>query len=322
MAFISTRVHGILDYAGGALMILVSWLPFVRDRRAAVLLRATGTATLAASAATDYELGLWRKIPMPAHLAGDAGGGVALTGAGLLLRRSGAGAGSWLPLAAVGVSQIAGAAVTERTPSDAVGGGAGETYGSTASFTPPATGVTGEGLAATQPAATAAPIAPAPIETPGPSVTPPAEPASETEHAERADALLPEGADTATGDELVAQQEAAAAAEAAAIGGAVVPDAADPAMEPVYQAGGGEQEGYEAAETDLIENATHGDAHGDPLRDAIAPEVEADRSTAVYAEDDTLESTELVADPQDPDDPAAGPGLGADRGPAGPPHQD
>jgi hypothetical protein len=166
------------------------------------------------------------------------------------------------------------------------------------------------------------PVAPPPIETPGPSVTPPAEPQSDVERAERVDANLPEGSETAAGDELVAQQEAAAAAEAAAIGGPAPSETGDPAMDPVYQAGGGEQEGWEAAETDLIENATHGDAHGDPLRDAIAPEVEADRSTAVYAEDDTLESTELVADPQDPDDPAAGPGLGADRGPAGPPHQD
>jgi hypothetical protein len=318
MAFISTRVHGVLDYAGGILMLVLSRLPFVRDRRAAALMSATGTVTLAASAATDYELGVWRKIPMPAHLAGDAAGGAALAGAGLLLRRAGAGAGSWLPLTAVGLSQVAGAALTERTPSDA----GPEAFGSTSSFTAPASGVTGEGLAAAQPAATGAPIAPAPLETPGPSVTPPAAPESETERAERADAVLPEGAENATSDDLVAQQEAAAAAEAAAIGGAHVPDAADPAMEPVYQAGGGEQEGFEAAEADLIENATHGDAHGDPLRDAIAPEVEADRSTAVYGEDDELASTELTSDPQNPDDPAAGPGLGADRGPAGPPHQD
>lgn len=64
------------------------------------------------------------------------------------------------------------------------------------------------------------------------------------------------------------------------------PDSDDPAMDPVYQAGGGEQEGFEAAEADLVENATHGEGGGDPRRDRISPEVEADPSGAVYGEPD------------------------------------
>jgi hypothetical protein len=100
----------------------------------------------------------------------------------------------------------------------------------------------------------------------------------------------------------------------------VVPhDAADPAMDPVYQAGGGEQEGFEAAERDLIENASHGNQTGNPLRDAFTPEVESDRSTAVYGESDELHSTEILHDPDEPgDDPMEGdPNLDADRGPSG-----
>ncbi len=142
----------------------------------------------------------------------------------------------------------------------------------------------------------ATPLAPPPLETPGPSVTPPEQPESETERAERIDAGLAGAGAPQTGDTLVAQQEAAAAAEAAAIGGTVPSDVEDPAMDPVYQAGGGEQEGWEAAEADLIENATHGEGHAEPERDAITPENESDRASALYGEADHSRSSELVDD--------------------------
>ena len=52
-------------------------------------------------------------------------------------------------------------------------------------------------------------------------------------------------------------------------------------------AGGGVAEGFEQAEADLIENATHGDGTADPEADAIDNEhVEAERSTAEYGEAD------------------------------------
>src|SRR5215211_3291741 len=163
---------------------------------------------------------------------------------------------------------------------------------------------------------------PPPVETPGPSVPPPGSPQSETERREWADALRPDADSTRArnpDEQLVAEEESAAAAEAARIGGPSPHDAADPAMEPVYQAGGGEQEGFEAAERDLIENATHGDQTANPLRDAFTPEVESDRSTAVYGESDELPSTEILHDPDEPGDgPMKGdPNLDADRGPSG-----
>jgi hypothetical protein len=99
------------------------------------------------------------------------------------------------------------------------------------------------------------------------------------------------------------------------IGGIGPADVDDPAMAPVYEAGGGEQEGWEAAEAALIENATHAGGGGDPLRDAFTPEAEADTSGAVYGEADHLPSTEIVEDPgTQSDDPGAGPGLAAERG--------
>ncbi len=73
------------------------------------------------------------------------------------------------------------------------------------------------------------------------------------------------------------EQEDAAAAEAARIGGEVSSepppvdaDERDPAEQPVREAGGGEAEGFEEAERELIEHASHGDEHaaGRVLQDA------------------------------------------------------
>ena len=66
----------------------------------------------------------------------------------------------------------------------------------------------------------------------------------------------------------------------------------DPAMEPVEEAGGGVSEGFEQAEEDLIENASHGSGAGNPETDAIEEDAEAERSTAEYGE----------ADDEDPED--------------------
>jgi hypothetical protein len=164
---------------------------------------------------------------------------------------------------------------------------------------------------------------PPPIETPGPSVTPPLVPESDTERREWADETRPDAEQTGARDpdeQLVAEEESAAAAEAAQIGGPGPHDSADPALEPVYEAGGGSEDGWEAAERDLIENASHGEGRGDPLRDAFTPEIETDRSTAIYAESDRTPSTEVRHDPDEgADDPMEGdPNLSADRGPNAP----
>jgi hypothetical protein len=90
-------------------------------------------------------------------------------------------------------------------------------------------------------------------------------------------------------DDLIREEEAAAAADAGHIGGrAGDEDDFDPAMRPVYEAGGGEAEGFEQAEADLIDNATHSDGRGDPESDAFTGEVESDRSGAEYGEADEV----------------------------------
>lgn len=67
--------------------------------------------------------------------------------------------------------------------------------------------------------------------------------------------------------EFEREQEDAAAGEASRIGGepSFEPPSADeerdPAQQPVDEAGGGEAEGFEEAERELIEHASHGDQH-------------------------------------------------------------
>jgi hypothetical protein len=163
--------------------------------------------------------------------------------------------------------------------------------------------------------------APPPTEAPGPSVTPPGRGAgSDTERAERADATTPD-ADVlqrrAGGpvDELVEAETSAAAAEAAAIGGPRLDDAhGDPAMEAVYEAGGGEAEGFEAAEDELIENATHGDGRAEPASDAFTPEIESDEVTVLDAEADEEKTSEVVDDAAERQGEAgSGPGITHER---------
>ena len=97
--------------------------------------------------------------------------------------------------------------------------------------------------------------------------------------------------------DLETREERAAAAEAAAIGGrgpdvggADPSDKAAEALRPVYEAGGGEGDGFELAERDLIRNASHDDGAGFPERDAFTAEAEADEAGVEYGEADDEES--------------------------------
>jgi hypothetical protein len=84
--------------------------------------------------------------------------------------------------------------------------------------------------------------------------------------------------------EALATEEAeAAAAEAARIGGKVAKDSEDPAEQPLIEAGEGEAEGFELAERDLEDIASHGDQHRFP--DNVPPPPE-EPSAAEYGEAD------------------------------------
>lgn len=81
-------------------------------------------------------------------------------------------------------------------------------------------------------------------------------------------------------------EEEAAAAEAAAIGGRAGDEDLPPGERPLVEAGEGVAEGFELAEQDLIEAASHSDSRRNPLHDRFPSEEAAD---GVYGEADESE---------------------------------
>jgi hypothetical protein len=122
-------------------------------------------------------------------------------------------------------------------------------------------------------------------------------------------------------DDLLRREEAAAAREARGIGGPP-PEYEDEQGRPVSEAerapiesGEGVEEGFEVAEEDLVETASHGDNRYDPETRDFGDEESAGDADVVDAEPDEIDVTETVRDPEagTDDDPGEGPGISHDR---------
>ena len=85
------------------------------------------------------------------------------------------------------------------------------------------------------------------------------------------------------------QEEDAAAAEAGQIGGPAPEYEGDEEDRALEEGGEGEAEGFEQAEQELEEQASHGDPKYDPEVDEFTPEKESDLSGAEYGEADDAE---------------------------------
>jgi hypothetical protein len=115
MAIFSTRVHGILDYLLGALLIASPWvLGFATGGPAQWVPLGVGTAVVLYSLFTDYELGVVRKIQVPAHLLLDALGGVLLIVSPWLF---GFDEWVWMPHVVFGAIELLAAMLTHTIPS-------------------------------------------------------------------------------------------------------------------------------------------------------------------------------------------------------------
>ena len=122
-------------------------------------------------------------------------------------------------------------------------------------------------------------------------------------------------------DPLVREEEEAAAADAARIGGRA-PEYDDeegleagPAERPLIEGGEGVEEGFETAERDLRETATHSETRYSPEAHDFGDEESAGEGDAVSGEPDEIDVTETVRDPQagPGEDPGEGPGISHDR---------
>jgi hypothetical protein len=79
MRIISTRTHGVLDYATGLLLIVLPYIfGFADGTIAQWLPQLLGAAAILYAAFTDYELGAVRAVPMRVHLFLDVASGLLL----------------------------------------------------------------------------------------------------------------------------------------------------------------------------------------------------------------------------------------------------
>jgi hypothetical protein len=122
-------------------------------------------------------------------------------------------------------------------------------------------------------------------------------------------------------DPLVRQEEDAAAAEAGRIGGRA-PEYDDEEGLPVdeeeralIESGEGVEEGFETAERDLRETASHSENRYDPEIRDFGDDESAGEGDAVSGEPDEIDVTETVRDPEagPGEDPGEGPGISHDR---------
>jgi hypothetical protein len=119
----------------------------------------------------------------------------------------------------------------------------------------------------------------------------------------------------------VRQEEEAAAAEAGSIGGRAPEyedeegDAASEADRALIESGEGVEEGFETAENDLRETASHGDNRYDPESRDFGDDESAGDADVLSGEPDEIDVTETVRDPEagPGEDPGEGPGISHDR---------
>jgi hypothetical protein len=116
-----TRLHGMMDYVMGVLLIISPQLfGFVRGGAETWLPVALGAGMIGYSMLTNYELGVYRLIDMPVHLALDAAGGILLLASPWLFGFAGQ---VWVPHVILGLLEVGTAAMTEPRPAYNLGGG-------------------------------------------------------------------------------------------------------------------------------------------------------------------------------------------------------
>lgn len=100
-----------------------------------------------------------------------------------------------------------------------------------------------------------------------------------------------------TSDEAtLLEQEQLAGAAAGAIGGVSGDEGFADAERPLAEAGEGESEGFELAEAELIEAASHGSGNHNPLGDRFSDEDARSQGVAEYGEADRERVSEDVGD--------------------------
>jgi hypothetical protein len=123
MRIIPTRIHGVIDYLMGVVLIAAPWvLGFAAGGAETWVPVIIGAGAIIYAMLTNYELGVVGLLSMPAHLAIDAVGGIFLAVSPWLF---GFAEFVWIPHVVVGLLALGAAAMTQtvptRTPAGRVG---------------------------------------------------------------------------------------------------------------------------------------------------------------------------------------------------------
>ncbi|MBA2423390.1 MAG: hypothetical protein H0V61_09250 [Chitinophagales bacterium] len=114
MRMIPTKIHGILDYVVGILLIAAPWLfGFAFGGAEMYVPVALGISAIVYSLFTNYELGALRLIPMTTHLWLDLLSGIFLAASPWLLNFHDK---VYLPHLLAGVTEIVVSLLTQRKP--------------------------------------------------------------------------------------------------------------------------------------------------------------------------------------------------------------
>jgi SPW repeat len=116
MRFIPTRFHAPLDYIVGVALIAAPWIFQFSDVTAATVVSIVlGIGLIVYSLLTDYELGVWKVVPMALHNVIDIVAGAFLAASPWLFGFADDSANVWLPHVVVGLAAIFLGLTTKQT---------------------------------------------------------------------------------------------------------------------------------------------------------------------------------------------------------------
>src|SRR3954469_10518973 len=115
---ITPRMHGMLDYPVGVILIAAPWIFGFSDVGGAAVAVpiVVGVLVLGQSLITNYPLSVARLLPLRMHLMMDVVAGLFLAVSPWLFGFADEGTNAWLPHLLVGLGLVAAGLMTERVP--------------------------------------------------------------------------------------------------------------------------------------------------------------------------------------------------------------